>query len=36
MPGLLTIEPRGAVALVTLQRPDKRNIPGLGARNCAV
>ena len=32
MPGLLTIEPRGAVALVTLQRPDKRNALSIDLR----
>jgi enoyl-CoA hydratase/carnithine racemase len=32
VPGLLTIEPRGAVALVTLQRPDKRNALSIDLR----
>jgi len=32
MPGLLTIEPRGAVALVTLQRPAKRNALSIDLR----
>jgi enoyl-CoA hydratase len=32
VPALLTIEPRGAVALVTLQRPDKRNALSIDLR----
>ena len=32
MPALLTIEPRGAVAVVTLQRPDKRNALSIDLR----
>lgn len=32
MPALLTIEPRGAVAVVTLQRPEKRNALSIDLR----
>jgi enoyl-CoA hydratase/carnithine racemase len=32
VPALLTIEPRGAVAVVTLQRPDKRNALSIDLR----
>lgn len=32
VPALLTIEPRGAVALVTLQRPDRRNALSIDLR----
>ena len=32
MPGLLSIEPHGAVAVVTLQRPEKRNALSIDLR----
>ena len=32
MPALLTIEPRGAVAIVTMQRPDRRNALSIDLR----